>query len=59
MDEIQEIFLFGHSSQLNDKEIEFALESYLKDNGILYKQLLITEKKEITAQEYTDRTQYS
>ena len=29
--EYEQIFLFGHTLRLNDKQIRYALESYLKD----------------------------
>jgi len=50
--------LLGHSEKLNDREIEFALKSYLKENKVSYTELIIIQSKEITEQEYIDRTQY-
>ena len=51
-------FLFGHPNQLNDMDIKYALESYLRNSKISYAELIIKESHEITEQEYISRTQY-
>jgi hypothetical protein len=53
------IFLFGHQNKLNNKEIKYALESYLNDNKLNYTELIITHRKEISEEEYASSTQYS
>ncbi len=58
-EEYEMFLLFGRQNKLNDKDIDDVLKSYLKENQITYNELIITEVKEISEQEYIDRTQYS
>jgi hypothetical protein len=58
-EEYEMFFLFGYQNRLNDEQINYALESYLCDNKIIYTELIIIKRNEITEQEYIDRTQYT
>ena len=53
------LYLFANKNKLEPDLIKFALESYLKDKKIVYKNLSIIESKEITEQEYLGKRQYS
>lgn len=58
-EDYETFLLFGRPNKLNTKDIEDVIKSYLAQNKIAYKELIISEIKEITEQEYSDRTQYS